>query len=387
MADLKVYTVEIDGKQYDLEGDHPPSEAEARSAIGSHQSVDPTAAATAAWKPPPTLADEFTPRKIGERALSGLKGEAEGVMGGLTAPVAALGYFGLHPIDATKGAAAGIAGAGALGLRAIQHPSDAYQSAKDMLTRIGSDPESIGQVAGSTIAAIATPTLIKAAKGTRIGQAVEAGVSDAANKIPGVKAARDAYAASAPASATSAASAPAIDPIDAELRARGLDPSRIKSVSQGAAQGAPNLKTVPLRPIAAEAAPAVAPVPNRADLPLSSIESPLKPARVDIGAEKVGRAEGLTKQQVRDQVGPILGEAQGEASPILPQKALQRIVDDMQALPKEGGAREAYVAKATSGKAQWQIENIRRTLEHLGLVAPLAAVAGRQALLKSVQDQ
>lgn len=32
---MPVYTVELDGKQYDLEGDHPPSEAEARSAIGT----------------------------------------------------------------------------------------------------------------------------------------------------------------------------------------------------------------------------------------------------------------------------------------------------------------------------------------------------------------
>lgn len=33
MPDPQIYTVEIDGIQYDLEGDHPPSEAEARAAI------------------------------------------------------------------------------------------------------------------------------------------------------------------------------------------------------------------------------------------------------------------------------------------------------------------------------------------------------------------
>jgi pyruvate/2-oxoacid:ferredoxin oxidoreductase beta subunit len=38
--------------------------------------------------------------------------------------------------------------------------------------------------------------------------------------------------------------------------------------------------------------------------------------------------------------------------------------------------REAYVARATSGKAQWQIENIRRTLEHLGLLVPAGVAAG-----------
>ena len=31
----QIYTVEIDGKQYDIEGDRPPTEAEARSAIGA----------------------------------------------------------------------------------------------------------------------------------------------------------------------------------------------------------------------------------------------------------------------------------------------------------------------------------------------------------------
>ena len=49
MADQQIYTVEIDGRQYDLQGDHPPSEAEARSAIGSTspapaQSQQPTRA-------------------------------------------------------------------------------------------------------------------------------------------------------------------------------------------------------------------------------------------------------------------------------------------------------------------------------------------------------
>jgi hypothetical protein len=102
--------------------------------------------------------------------------------------------------------------------------------------------------------------------------------------------------------------------------------------------------------------------------------SPLKAPRIQVGAQRVGKQAGLTKEEVRRQTGPILGEAVGEASPILPQEPLKKIIDTMRALPKTGGAREAYVARATSGKAQWQIENIRRTLEHLGLLAPVAAV-------------
>lgn len=106
------------------------------------------------------------------------------------------------------------------------------------------------------------------------------------------------------------------------------------------------------------------------------VGSALDPARVDIGAEQAGRATGMTKQQVRDVATPILDAAPGEASPILPEKALKRIIDTIKELPKGGPEREAYVQKATSGKTQWQVENIRRTLEHLGLIVPVAAGAG-----------
>ena len=33
---MPTYTVELDGKQYDIEGDRPPTEEEAREAIGSY---------------------------------------------------------------------------------------------------------------------------------------------------------------------------------------------------------------------------------------------------------------------------------------------------------------------------------------------------------------
>lgn len=106
--------------------------------------------------------------------------------------------------------------------------------------------------------------------------------------------------------------------------------------------------------------------------------SPLQEPRVQSGAERVGRQTGLTKEQVRQQTAPILGEQPGEASPIFPREVLGRIVDAVKALPVS--EREAYVARATSGKAQWQIENIRRTLEHLGLLVPIAAM--RQSLME-----
>ena len=46
----QIYTVEIDGTQYDIEGDRPPTEAEARQAVGAFKS-EPTAPATPAATP------------------------------------------------------------------------------------------------------------------------------------------------------------------------------------------------------------------------------------------------------------------------------------------------------------------------------------------------
>lgn len=112
---------------------------------------------------------------------------------------------------------------------------------------------------------------------------------------------------------------------------------------------------------------------------------PLLQPRVDIGAEKVGRAAGLSKEAVREQTGPILGETPGHASPILPQKVLGRIIDDMRQIPP-GPEREAYVARATSGKAQWQVENLRRTLEHLGLLVPIG-LSVRNELLNLMRQR
>lgn len=43
MGQRQVFTVELDGKQYDIEGDHAPSEAEARAAVGSSQPAAPPA--------------------------------------------------------------------------------------------------------------------------------------------------------------------------------------------------------------------------------------------------------------------------------------------------------------------------------------------------------
>lgn len=116
-------------------------------------------------------------------------------------------------------------------------------------------------------------------------------------------------------------------------------------------------------------------------------ESPMRQPRIRQGAERVGREAGLSKEQVRQQTGPILNEQQGEASPVLPKTVLQNIIDTMRGMsPAE---REAYVQRASSGKTMAQVENLRRTLEHLGLLVPAAVGAGaaRRAILGQMNDQ
>lgn len=131
--------------------------------------------------------------------------------------------------------------------------------------------------------------------------------------------------------------------------------------------------------------PASLPADWKTSVP-DKVGSALDPARVDIGAEQAGRATGMTKQQVRDVATPILDAAPGAASPILPEAALKRMIDTLKALPKGGPEREAYVAKATSGKTQWQVENIRRTLEHLGLVVP-AVASGAEMVRQTILNR
>jgi hypothetical protein len=162
----------------------------------------------------------------------------------------------------------------------------------------------------------------------------------------------------------------------ADLQKRGFAPETIQRMAQS-----------PFKRIAAETAPALEPTapPNAADVPFTQPAHPLQAPRMETGAERVGKPLGMTKEQVREVAGPVLGETPGSASPILPKQALQKIIDDMRALPKDGPERAAYVARATSGKTQWQVENIRRTLEHLGLVVP-AAVGAREAIT-SQMDQ
>lgn len=150
----------------------------------------------------------------------------------------------------------------------------------------------------------------------------------------------------------------------AALVKQGYPPEVVAKIEQQMAQQGMARPAVSHQPVATASEP-----PN-----------PLAQPRIDVGAQRVGREAGMTTDEVRQAAGPVLDEARGEASPILPQQALNSIIDNMRKLAP-GAEREAYVARATSGKSKWQVENIRRTLEHLGLIAPVA-VSLREPLIR-----
>jgi hypothetical protein len=125
----------------------------------------------------------------------------------------------------------------------------------------------------------------------------------------------------------------------------------------------------------AKKAAAAAPAENLGTLAAGKPSGALQPERIEVGAEKLGRKVGMTKEEVRMEAGPVLNETRGTASPLLPKQAYASIAEKIKTLPR-GEARDAYVKLANSEKAMWNVEAIRRTLETQGLVLPFAAVAG-----------
>lgn len=210
------YDVTIGGDTYTVESDSPLSDSDAYTyAKQQHESsiandpvaqrarIDATnAVARANMAKQPTEA-ELQARAKGEpwtnaamldRAKSGAKGEAEGFVGGLVAPLGLL-YHGIrHPLDTADAVGEGALALGGAAVNAATDPAGTYEDAKHAVVRFASDPENIGATAGGIGAMIAAPRITKAIKSTKLGQAVVAGVSDAVNRIPGVKAARAFYA-------------------------------------------------------------------------------------------------------------------------------------------------------------------------------------------------
>ncbi len=116
----------------------------------------------------------------------------------------------------------------------------------------------------------------------------------------------------------------------------------------------------------------------------------LQQPRVDVGAEAVGRQQGLTTDAVRQQTGPILNEAPGEASPVFPQKPFERMHDKLLAMGHGNPERIDYVKAAADPKTAGLLEIMRRTMERNGISlagGTTMAEAMRQALTGHLSGQ
>lgn len=96
--------------------------------------------------------------------------------------------------------------------------------------------------------------------------------------------------------------------------------------------------------------------------------------RKAVGSQVVARELGMGRHEVQSDAGTILNEALGEVSPVIPEARWADIVTKMKSLPPS--ERVAYVARARGVKNMAQIENLRRTLETLGLLLPIGVAAG-----------
>lgn len=210
---MPVYTITDTqtGRTLDVRGDSPPTEEEA-AAIFAAQPFDVraqnavmrknmAAQPTEAEMQARAASEPWTGQAMLERAGQGLKGEAEGFGGGLlglaSLPVAAYSAI-RHPVATAKTAGSAAAMLAVLAKQAADDPQGALSALKDAAIQFGSNPEAIGAAAGGVDAMIATPAILRAVKDTRVGQAIGAGLSNAADRIPGVPAARANFRSTAP---------------------------------------------------------------------------------------------------------------------------------------------------------------------------------------------
>lgn len=145
------YRVTLDGKTYELTGDHPPTEDEARQAIGAHVSASeppPSASAPAPAaepaKPHGDLGRYGGYKMIGDAAMRLLKSAKEHPIetGALVGGAVAAPFTGGASVPAAV-AAAGLGGAGGAGLgmlyNAIAGEEASPTTAGGVLTRMGTE--------------------------------------------------------------------------------------------------------------------------------------------------------------------------------------------------------------------------------------------------------
>lgn len=105
--------------------------------------------------------------------------------------------------------------------------------------------------------------------------------------------------------------------------------------------------------------------------------------RQAVGAEKAGRVLGMTKEEVREAATAIgAGTNRGDASLVLPEPRLQKIIEALKQIERGSQARFDYVDKTVNPKNWAQIETIRRVMEALGFIVPVATGVGAAGALR-----
>lgn len=235
--------------------------------------------------------------------------------------------------------------------KALQRTGKAMESAplEEAMLKLGGR----GTVTPAPAAATVAPELTTTSTGF-----IRTGPAPSATPSPSWNSWRvDAPPTPSPSAAGAAAPAALSEAEKALLAKQGYPPEAIAKIERAIATSAAP---------AAEAAPAMA-------VSHTPPTSPLQQPRVQIGAERVGRASGMTKEEVRKATGPILGEAPGEASLVLPDEPFSKMLDKLHSLPKEGPARDAFVQAAKDPKTRAQLYNQLRQLRHFGMAIPAAA--------------
>lgn len=132
---------------------------------------------------------QWTLGSMAERGAQGLLGTAEGVVSGVTAPLALAYAAARHPVDTGMGALA-LGGEAIKGVRDIYNaPGESFDALKDAALAGAADPRTVGRVVGMA----AAPRVTGMAVDTPLGKAAVAGTKDLALRVPGMQTALKVY--------------------------------------------------------------------------------------------------------------------------------------------------------------------------------------------------
>jgi hypothetical protein len=374
------YLVEMhDGRKFQVEADSQPSEAEVLAHMGGSA---PTGPKTVSPDEPGTFMGGFaqsvrdTASKVGHGFVEGLN------------PLPVLKSMWDNSTDSLPYQPNDTPAAAAARLKAHDAPTgpSMTQSVKGL-----SDPETGGQAIGNLTQALITGRLVSAAQNPAARVAVGRGMQAIGNNLDITKPAKLLATAgealersgTPPLASPAAPTGPHMD------RSVPVQPSALtqQQLRERIFQGSGTPPVTPEKPmigVTSQAAPVgQPPITVAPESPMQPpADSPLQQPRVQVGAEVVGRQNGLTKEAVRQQTGPLFTEAPGSASPVVPQNPFERMHDKLLSMGHGNPERDAYVQAAGDPKTAGQLEIMRRTLERNGL-----SVAAATSMAEAIRRQ